>query len=154
MTEPHSSRSSLLQEASSAKTSPQRLHQLLQADQSLGPVIASNPSASIKLLDQLALYCPAEVLANPFIALRAVEAGGAYVGFSLRSLVCLCLTCDCIRDNSLLNELKRRMGEAFDQLRRRESVNLSCVWLFQRTFLLQPRLLSEGYRLWRSQPLY
>ena len=60
------------------------------------------------------------------------------MGFSLRSLVCLCLTCDCIRDNGPLNELKRRMGEAFDQLRRRESVNLSCVWLFQRTFLLQP----------------
>lgn len=134
----HSSHSSLLEEASSVKTSPQRLQHLLQADPSLGAVIATNPSASIQLLDQLALHYPVEVLANPFAALRAVEAAGAYTGFSLRSLVCLCVACEATMDNSLLNELKRRMTEAFDRLRRQESITLSCVWLFQRTFILQP----------------
>ncbi len=123
----HSSQSTLLEEASSVKTSPQRLQQLLQADPSLGAVIASNPSASIQLLDQLALHYPVEVRANPLIALRAMEVGGAYRGFSLRSLVCLCLACESIRDRGLLNELKRRMAEAFDELRKQEFVTLSCA---------------------------
>ena len=54
MSQPSSFGSTLLEEASSVDTSPQRLHELLEADPSLGPVIASNPSASIQLLDRAA----------------------------------------------------------------------------------------------------
>lgn len=138
MTQPHPSHSSLLQEASSVDTSAERLEELYRVDPSLGSVIALNPSASIQLLDQLALHCPAEVLANPLIQLRALEAGGAYGGFSLRSLACLCLAWDSKREAQLLDETKRRMQKALDQLRRQEWVGLSCIWLFQRIFKLQP----------------
>ena len=138
MPQPKPSRSTLLEEVGSVDTTPQRLEEIWRAEPSFGPVIASNPSASIQLLDQLALHYPVEVRANPLIALRAMEVGGAYRGFSLRSLVCLCLACESMRDRGLLNELKRRMAEAFDGLRKQEFVTLSCVWLYRRTFILQP----------------
>jgi len=138
MTQTHPSHSSLLQEASSIDTSAERLQELFRVDPSLGPAIASNPSASFQLLDQLALHCPAEVLANPLFQLRALEASGAYASFSLRSLLCLCLAWDSKRETQLLKETKRRMQQALDQLRKQEWVSLSCIWLFQRIFKLQP----------------
>jgi hypothetical protein len=69
MNQHHTSHSSLLREASSVDTSTERLEELFRADPSLGTVIALNPSASIQLLDQLALHCPAEVFANPLLLL-------------------------------------------------------------------------------------
>ena len=59
------SKADLLEEAGSATTSAARLQALIKKEPTLGGIIASNPSASWKLLDQLALEYPAEVLAIP-----------------------------------------------------------------------------------------
>lgn len=137
MIKSHSSHSSLLEEASSVKTSPQRLQQLLQDDPSLGAVIASNPSASFQSLDQLALHFPAEVLTNPLLPLRSLEAKGAYGDFSLPALICLCLVSDTRRDNILLEETKIRIQAALDRLQGQE-ILLECDWLYSRDFTLLP----------------
>lgn len=137
MSQFHSSRSLLLLEASSVTTSPQRLQALFRVDPALGPTIASNPSASIQLLNQLALHHPAEVLANPLLLLRSMESGGAYGEFSLPALICLSLVSDSQRDNSLLAETKRRIQSALDQLEGQE-VSLECDWLYTRNFTLLP----------------
>jgi hypothetical protein len=133
-----STSSELLREASLLTSSSDRLNELYKLAPSLGSVIASNPSASIQLLDQLASQCPAEVLANPILQLRSLEASRVYGAFSLRSLVCLSLVCDSQTDTQLLDETKRRMHEALDQLHRQEWVGLSCIWFYQCTFTLQP----------------
>jgi hypothetical protein len=139
MSQPSSFGSTLLEEAGSVDTSPQRLHELFEADPSLGSVIASNPSASIQLLDQLAVQFPAEVLANPALQLLSLEAERVYGAFSLRSLVCLSLSSELKQETQVLEETKRRMHEALDQLRSQEMVGLSCVWLWRRAFTLQPQ---------------
>jgi len=104
----------------------------------MGSVIACNPSASGRLLDELALQFPADVLSNPVLQLRALETGGAYGEFSLRSLVCLCLACNPKRDADLLEETRRRVRAGLDELRGKEWIRLTCVWLYQRTFTLGP----------------
>jgi hypothetical protein len=131
--------SQLLQEARSVDTCAERLQELNRSDPGLGPQIASNPSAPIELLDQLALQCPTEVLANPVLQFRDLETGGgAYGKFSLRSLVCLCLVCDPKRDAHLLAEMRRRIRTGLDELRGKEWIRLTCVWLYKRTFTLGP----------------
>lgn len=131
--------STLLAAASSVDTSPQRLQELFKADPSLGVVIATNPSASIQLLDQLASQFPAEVLANPALQLLSLEAERVYGAFSLRSLVCLSLSSELKQETQLLEETKRRMHKALDRLRSQEMVGLSCVWLWRRAFTLRPQ---------------
>ncbi len=139
MTQAHPSHSSLLQEASSIDTSAERLQELFRVDPSLGPAIASNPSASFQLLDQLALHCPAEVLANPLLLLSALETAGAYGDFSLRSLISLCLACDPQQDAGLLKETRRRIRVGLDELRKQETASLTCIWLHQGNFTLRPK---------------
>jgi hypothetical protein len=140
MTKPDPASSELLQEASSVNTSAEALQELYRSDPGLGPEIASNPSAPIELLDQLALQCPTEVLANPVLQLRALETGGgAYEKFSLRSLVCLCLVCDPKRDAHLLAETRRRICAGLDELRRQDKASLTSIWQHQRTFTLHPK---------------
>lgn len=78
MTTPDAASSDLLQEASSVNTSAKALQEMFRDYPSLGPLIASNPSATIHLLNQLALECPMEVLANPVLQLRDLETGGAF----------------------------------------------------------------------------
>jgi hypothetical protein len=132
--------SQLLQEARSVDTCAERLQELNRVDPALGPQIASNPSAPIELLDQLALQCPTEVLANPVLQFRDLETGGgAYEKFSLRSLVCLCLVCDPKRDAHLLAETRRRICAGLDELRRQEEASLTSIWQHQRTFTLRPK---------------
>lgn len=92
---------------------------------------------SPELLDQLASQFPAEVLANPALQLLPVETERGYGAFSLRSLVCLSLSSELKQETQLLEETKRRMHEALDQLRSQELVGLSCVWLWQRAFTLR-----------------
>lgn len=106
---------------------------------SLGPLIASNPSATIHLLNQLALECPTEVLANPVLQLRDLETGGAFKEFSLRSLVCLCLVCDPKRDAHLLAETRRRICAGLDELRMQEEASLTSICQHQRSFTLRPK---------------
>jgi hypothetical protein len=137
MTKPDPTSSSLQQEASSVTTSPQRLQALFRVDPALGPTIASNPSASIHLLNQLALHHPTEVLANPLLLLRSMESGGAYGEFSLPALICLSLASGPQRDRSLLVETKRRIQSALDQLYGQE-VSVECDWLYARDFTLLP----------------
>jgi len=139
MSQPSSFGSTLLEEASSVYTSPQRLQELFEADPSLGVVIASNSSASIQLLDQLSSQFPAEVFANPALQLLSLEAERVYGAFSLRSLVCLSLSSGLKHETQLLEETKRRMHAALDQFRSQELVGLSCVWLWQRAFTLRPQ---------------
>ena len=127
-----------LREASSVDTSANRLQELYQTDPSLGSVIASNPSASIRLLDQLALQHPAEVLANPLLPLRPLEDGGAYRPFSLPALVSLCMAWTPGRDAELLQETKTRMAFGLDELANQEEASLSCEWVYWRSFKLDP----------------
>ena len=138
MTTPDPTSSEPLQEALSVDTSPERLQELYRAHSALRSVMASNPSAPIKLLDELALQCPTEVLANPVLQLRAFETCGPYGEFSLQSLVCLCLVCDPKRDPDLLQEIRWRIRACLDELRGKEWISLTCVWLYQRTFTLRP----------------
>lgn len=151
MTKPDPTSSQHLQEARSVGSSAERLHELYQADPALGPVIASNPSAPIELLDQLALQCPSEVLANPVLQLRALETCGAYRELSLQSLVCLCLACDPQRNADLLEEARRRIHAGIDELQMQDYATLECNWLFNRDFTLFPTdcnmLISEPVRL-------
>ena len=138
MTQLHPSHSSLLQEASSVDTSAERLQELFRVDSSLGPVIALNPSASIQLLDQLALHYPAEVLANSLLLIRTLEAGGAYRDFSLGALISLSLACDLPPDASLLAETWRRIKAGLEELQGQEYASLECDWLYSRNFTLLP----------------
>jgi hypothetical protein len=138
MAKPDPISSPFQQEASSVSTSPQRLQELFEADPSLGVVIASNPSASIQMLDQLASQYPAEVLANPLVQLGSLEVGRVFGAFSLKSLVCLSLVDDSQIDTQLVNETRCRLNDTLDQLCSQEFVGLSCIWLWQRTFTLQP----------------
>lgn len=101
-------------------------------------MIACNPSASSRLLDKLAIQFPADVFSNPVLQLLALETGGAYGEFSLHSLVCLCLACNPKRDADLLQETRRRLRAGLDELRGKEWIRLTCVWLYQRTFILGP----------------
>lgn len=101
-------------------------------------MIASNPSASIQLLDQLALHNSREVLVNPLLQFSALETGGAYGGFSLSSLVCLCLVCDPKRDPDLLKETRRRIQSSLEELLVQDYASLECEWLFARDFSLLP----------------
>jgi hypothetical protein len=130
--------SQLLQEARSVDTCAERLQELNRADPALGPQIASNPSAPIELLDQLALQCPTEVLANPVLQLRALETGGAYGELSLRSMVCLCLASNPKRDADLLRETRRRIQSSIEELRAQDYASLDCDWLYARHFTLLP----------------
>ena len=120
MTQHKPSHLPFLREASSVDTSAHRLQELCQADPSLGSVIATNPSASIQLLDQLALQHPAEVLANPLLPLRVLEEGGAYRPFSLPALASLCMAWTPGRDAELLQETKTRMASGLDDLANQE----------------------------------
>jgi hypothetical protein len=129
MTTPDPTSSEPLQEALSVDTSPERLEELFQVDPTLGPLIASNPSTSLQLLDQLAVHFPVEVLAN-----RSV----IYSYLSLRSLVCLCLVCDMRRDACLSNEILRRIHAGIDELQTQEYATLECDWLYNRIFTLLP----------------
>lgn len=126
--------SELLWEASLPTSSSYRLKELYKLAPSIGSVIASNQSTSIQLLDQLALQYPVEVLANPLVQVL----GSVYREFSLRSLVCLSLSSELKQESQLLDQTRLRMHEALDQLRSTECVGLSCVWLWQHTFTLQP----------------
>ena len=128
----------LLDEARSVDTSAARLLDLVQFDPSLGPIIASNPSASWKLLDQLALKHPAEVLGNPLLLLLDLEAVGTYRELSLPALVVLCLACESKQYASLFEETWLRIRSGLDELRKQEEASLSCDWVYQRTFTLQP----------------
>lgn len=138
MTKPNHSKANLLDEAKQVTTSEHRLQELYQADQSLGSVIASNPSASILLLDQLALKHPAEVLANPLLPLRVLEEGGAYRPFSLPALVSLCMAWTPGRDAELLQETKTRMASGLEELANQGEASLSCEWVYWRSFKLDP----------------
>ena len=71
-----------LQEALSVDTSPERLQELFQVDPTLGPVIASNPSTSLQLLDQLALHFPVEVLATNQLSTRIYPCGLLFASVS------------------------------------------------------------------------
>lgn len=139
MTHPDQASSELLQEAHSVDTPAERLQELFRANPALGPVIACNPSASIRLLDELAIQFPADVLSNPVLQLRALETGGAYGEFSLHSLVCLCLACNPKRDADLLEETRRRVRAGLDELCRQEEASLTCIWQHQGAFTLRPR---------------
>ena len=142
------SKADLLEEAGSATTSAARLQVLIQKEPTLGRIIASNPSASWKLLDQLALKHPAEVLANPLLLLRSLEAGGAYSQFSLRALLCLCLASDQSTHQDLLVATRSCLGrgishfqDQLDNLEDQDEVDLSCTWIHQRIFTI-----PEGVR--------
>lgn len=137
MSHPDHDSSELLQEAHSVDTSAQRLQALFRVDPALGATIASNPSASIQLLNQLALHYPAEVLANPVLLLRSLEVGGVYGEFSLPALICLSIVCDPQKDQSLLEETKQRIQFALNQLQGQDT-SLECDWLYARDFTLLP----------------
>jgi len=138
MTQPHTSHSSVLQEARSVDTSTERLQELYQADPALGPVIASNPSAPIGLLDQLAFQCPSKVLANPLLSLLGLEKGRVYSEFSLPALVSLCMACDPKRNDDLPKEVKRRIVTELAKIEEREWVTLTCIWTYKHSFTLNP----------------
>ena len=131
-------RSKLQEEARSVVTSAERLRDLLRQDSSLGPIIASNPSASPALLNELALKHPAEVLANPMISLRGRDSGGVYGEFSLPALVSLCLVCRPDQHADLLEESRQRLLAGMAELRDEVEGSLNLVWLYQQSFTLCP----------------
>jgi len=131
-------RSELQEEARSVETSADRLRDLLRQDSSLGPIIASNSSASPALLNELALKYPAEVLANPMIPLRGRDSGGVYGVFSLPALVSLCLVCRPDQHADLLEETRQRLLVGMAELRDEVEGSLSLVWLYQQSFTLCP----------------
>ena len=147
MSSTNPARSELQEEARSVETSADRLRDLLRQDSSLGPIIASNPSASPALLNELALKHAAEVLANPVIPLRGLEADRPYGEFSLPALVSLCLSCVPEQHADLLLEIRRRLITGLAELGEQKMASLSCVWLHQGTFTLRPidcdRLISQ-----------
>ena len=151
MTQHKPSHLPFLREASSVDTSAHRLQELCQADPSLGSVIATNPSASIQLLDQLALQHPAEVLANPLLPLQVLEDDGAYSEFSLPALVSLCMAWTPGRDAELPQENKTRIAAGLEELANQEEASLSCEWVYWRSFKLDPEdcdcLINHSLRL-------
>jgi len=145
------SKADLLEEARSVDTSAARLQALVNKEPTLGGIIASNPSASIQLLDHLALQHPAEVLANPLLPLRVLEDGRAYSEFSLPALVSLCMAWTPGRDEELLQETKTRIAAGLEELANQEEASLSCEWVYWRSFKLDPEdcdcLINHSLRL-------
>ena len=120
-------RSELQEEARSAVTSAARLEVLLRQDPALAPIIAVNPSASWKLLDRLALKHPVEILANPLLTLRVLEAERAYREFSLPALVSLCLVSEQPLHSDLLNETRERLFANIKKFEGDHTATLTCI---------------------------
>lgn len=72
------------------------------------------------------------------LLLLDLEAVGTYRELSLPALVVLCLACESKQYASLFEETWLRIRVGLDEFRKQEEASLSCEWVYQRTFTLQP----------------
>jgi hypothetical protein len=128
----------LEQLASNPMTSPGLLRQLSIEDRDLLPIIAQNPNCSQELLDNLAFTNPQEVLSNPRFLFNEIRRGDNCTGFSLKSLVSLCMSCDPSEHAGLIDETRSVIAEGIEVLQEQDQASLSCVWLYERAFTLSP----------------
>lgn len=116
----------------------ERLQDLYRADRSLGPAIASNPSAPWKLLNRLALKHPVQVLANPLLKLRDLETDSVWKQFKLVSLVSLCLFSEQPQHQDLVKATSQRLFTSMQRLEGEHEGSISSVWVHRRDFTLRP----------------
>lgn len=138
MAKTHPDTSVLLREALSVDTSVDHLQDLYRADRSLGPAIASNPSAPWKLLNRLALKHPVQVLANPLLKLRGLETDSVWKQFKLASLVSLCLFSEQPQHQDLVKATGQRLFTGMQRLEGEHKGSISSVWVHRRDFTLRP----------------
>jgi hypothetical protein len=124
----------LAREAASLTTDPSRLKTLAK-NALLAPVIASNPSCPIDLLNELAAFCPSQVLINPLVvSMLEGSKYGVESFLDLRALLAIMVAHGRDTPESAINIAKACFFEACEDACPNINIIRTEEWLYGRSF--------------------